>query len=119
MSYAHEFFPIQGNKVLAEIADERDRQDAKWGEQNHPDGTGHQGDRVMSDYLRTRCQRRFEQGAGTWRDILQEEMGEAYAESEPANLRSELIQLAAVVVAWVEAIDRRSRPASSVRGGVA
>jgi hypothetical protein len=57
MSYAHEFFPIQGNKVLAEIADERARQDAKWGEQNHPDGTGHKKFAVMRDAARAACER--------------------------------------------------------------
>lgn len=29
------------------------------------------------------------------------------AEKDPVNLRAELIQVAAVAVAWVEAIDRR------------
>ena len=31
----------------------------------------------------------------------------ALAEVEPAKLREELIQVAAVAVAWIEAIDRR------------
>lgn len=48
-----------------------------------------------------------EHGGLTWRHILAEEMFEALAESDPAKLRAELVQVAAVAVQWVEAIDRR------------
>lgn len=34
------YFDHQPKGVLGEIADERARQDARWGEQNHRDGTG-------------------------------------------------------------------------------
>lgn len=51
--------------------------------------------------------RRFKAGRGTWRDILAEEFNEALAESDPDRLRAELVQVAAVAVNWVEAIDRR------------
>jgi hypothetical protein len=43
-----------------------------------------------------------------WVDILEEEVAEAAAESDPAKLRAELVQVAAVAVAWIEAIDRRA-----------
>jgi malonyl CoA-acyl carrier protein transacylase len=43
----------------------------------------------------------------TWEHILTEEHYEAMAEEDPTRLREELIQVAAVAVAWVEAIDRR------------
>lgn len=33
---------------------------------------------------------------------------EALAESDPARLRAELVQVAAVAVCWIEAIDRRA-----------
>jgi hypothetical protein len=36
-----------------------------------------------------------------------EEVREAMAESDPAKLRVELVQVAAVSVAWIEALDRR------------
>jgi hypothetical protein len=91
--------------------DERARQDAKWGEQNHPNGTGDEpGSRLrakQADHAREVCQKHAADGTVTWLDILREELAEAFAESDPVNLRSELIQVAAVAVAWVEAIDRR------------
>ena len=81
--------------VLAEVRAERERQDAKWGEQNCHD---------------------FE-----WVSILAEEFGEAAQAANEANftsgnrrgdwshLRSELVQVAAVAVAWIECIDRRAQ----------
>lgn len=95
------------NPVLAEIARERSAQDAKWGEQNHPDGTGYPGMKADAELARKECQRQFAEGTGTWLDILSEEVAEAYAERDPAKLRAELLQIAAVAVAWIEAIDRR------------
>ncbi|WP_344144326.1 hypothetical protein, partial [Polymorphospora rubra] len=101
--------------VLAEIAAERARQDAKWGEQNHPDGTGPNivwaftgPAAYVAETARAECDRLHAEGHGTWRDILTEEVAEAYATDSPAALRAELVQVAAVVVAWVEAIDRRT-----------
>jgi len=104
MSY---FQPTERHPILDEIAAERARQVAKWGEQNHPDGTGGHGRLRDADAARRECQRQFAEGTGTWLDILDEEVAEAYAEEDPAALRAELIQVAAVAVAWIEAIDRR------------
>jgi hypothetical protein len=108
--------------VLCEVAAERERQDAKWGEQNHPDGTGRwrrvSGGEMRrdSDVADIRAERAIEdkdacdlaarEGRLTWRHILREEVSEAFAEDGDA-LRVELIQSAAVIVAWIEAIDRR------------
>jgi hypothetical protein len=94
--------------VLAEVAVERVHQDVKWGEQNHPDGTGRPGDNEESTRLRAACQANGPD-RDNWRDILAEEIAEAFAETDPVMLRLELIQAAAVAVAWVAAIDRRSR----------
>lgn len=96
------------SRVLAEVADERARQDAKWGEQNHPDGTGSPARVLDAEAARLECKRQFAEGTGTWLDVLEEEVSEAYAEADPDKLRSELIQVAAVAVAWAEAIDRRT-----------
>jgi hypothetical protein len=101
--------------VLAEIADERARQDAKWGEQNHPDGTF--PDRVwawtgpasyVAENVRKNCQELAAEGHVTWLDIALEEVAEAFETEDPAKLRAELVQVAAVAVAWIEAIDRRN-----------
>ena len=93
-------------KVMAQIAAERQRQDVKWGEQNHPDGTGLKYDVLMADVAKRACQANGPD-EDNWRDVLAEEVYEAFAETDPAKLRAELIQVAAVAAAWVEAIDRR------------
>lgn len=94
------------SNVLVDVADERNRQDDKWGIQDHPDGT--EDTFAMQRDIHTRlCNDAFSVGKGTWRHILSEEVYEAYAETDVAKLRVELIQVAAVASAWVEAIDRR------------
>lgn len=71
--------------ALTAVNAERDRQEAKWGQQNH--------------------------GDHKWSDILVEEVGEvskSLNEGDPEeHLVEELIQVAAVCVSWVEAIRRR------------
>lgn len=93
--------------VLAEVQAERARQDERWGPQNHPDGTGYPFSRAAADIARSNCQAAAEAGEVTWRLISNEEHAEAMAESDPVKLRAELIQDAAVKVAWIAAIDRR------------
>jgi hypothetical protein len=103
--------------VLVEIAAERERQNAEWGEQNHEDGT-HRARRMFADRARASCQDAAAAGDVTWLDILWKEISETFAEEDPDQLRAELVQVAAVTVAWVEAIDRRTekdaRPADSL-----
>lgn len=75
--------------VLVDVERERGEQDVKWGVQSHDDFT--------------------------WLAILGEEVGESnqaaldirFQGGTLAALREELIQVAAVAVAFVEAIDRR------------
>lgn len=74
-----------------EIQDERERQDLKWGEQNHS----------PADYL----------------TILMEEVGEASKAALEAKFggkdlklyRDELVQVAAVAVAMIECYDRNNK----------
>lgn len=90
-------------EILTELVDERQRQDAKWGEQNHP--------------------------MPVWMTVITEEIGEAseavlkwwfasdYTDkaNELANelridtIRTELIQVAAVTVAAIESFDRQRK----------
>jgi hypothetical protein len=104
------------DRILSEVADERDRQDAKWGEQNHADGTGpdvrwvigqNRPAWIAADAIRKWCDAAHQRGDGSWLNILHEEVAEAFAAPDTAALRAELIQVAAVAAAWVEAIDRR------------
>lgn len=94
------------SNVLVDIADERSRQDDKWGIQDHEDGTDVTFS-VQRDVHRRLCDDAFAVGKGTWRHILNEEVFEAYAETDPILLRAELVQVGAVTAAWIEAIDRR------------
>lgn len=111
--------------VIFEVQDERERQDAKWGEQNHPNGTGPKttpmaeivrgpGNAIVHRHYafglafqaKSATDEHAKSGALTYADIFLEEVFEALAEEDPAKLRAELIQCAAVAVAWVEKIDR-------------
>lgn len=108
-------------RILAEIKAERDRQDAKWGEQNHPLVhkslslqlmLGHYG--VHHErYAKLVCDTEHREGRGTYGSIIVEELSESLcAAYEHGNTspqcREELIQLAAVVVGAIEAIDRKA-----------
>ena len=94
--------------VLAEVRDERSRQDARWGQQDHPDGTGQYPEVTAAMAAVLATEHAAEGGYLDWLHILREEVAEAFAETDPAALRGELLQVAAVAVAWIEAIDRRS-----------
>jgi NTP pyrophosphatase (non-canonical NTP hydrolase) len=87
--------PMSSLPVLTDVGYERQRQENKWGEQNH-DG-------------------------GIWLAILTEEVGEV-AQAGLDNgwvgnrhLREELVQVAAVAVKWIECIDRRNSDARAAR----
>lgn len=95
-------------RVMYEVSQERVRQEATFGPQNHPDGTGNPEDLRNAITEKERCDAAHKAGTLTWYLILIEEVCEALAEVDFAKLRTELIQVAAVAVAWVEAIDRRT-----------
>lgn len=92
--------------VLGEVGLERTKQDQRWGEQNHPDGTG-EVYAHLSVFYRSVCDRKTALREVSWKDIFLEEVYEAVSESDEDRLRHELIQVAAVAVEWVESIDRR------------
>ncbi len=101
---------VSDETILAEIARERKAQDTKWGVQNHVNGTGHRFSVWLMNWAKRRCDRG---NPDTWEKILTEEIFESYAEADPAKLREELIQSAAVIVNWVGAIDRKTRLGST------
>lgn len=90
--------------ALDGVLAERDRQDETWGTVDHPDGVGSpdQITRAIDTREHTKSV-----AAITWADILDEECAEVLAARDINELRTELIQTAAVCFAWVEAIDRR------------
>jgi hypothetical protein len=69
---------------------------------------------------KARCEQRFGLGIGTYGDIFIEEVAEAIGAANEDRLREELVQCAAVAVAWIEAIDRRKAagPATADATGV-
>lgn len=93
--------------VLNEVHKERREQDKRWGEQNHQDGTGGKWAYEKSEDVKALCDQSRIDGQLSWSDILNEELCEAFAEDDQDKLRAELIQVAAVAVAWIECIDRR------------
>jgi len=92
--------------VLNEVYRERQAQAKKWGLQDHPDGTdiAYKG---LRNHYQMVCDIHHTTGKGTWLDILMEETYEAFTEENETSLRAELVQCAAVTIAWIEAIDRR------------
>lgn len=103
------------NRVLGEVLAERIVQHDKWGEQNHANGTGpwqplipygHDYATIAQNAKRTTDAHAKGPETLTYADIFLEEVFEAMAEHDPEKLRTELIQCAAVAVAWVEKIDR-------------
>lgn len=93
-----------------DIYRERMRQTDKWGVQRHPNGTGLgvewlRGRSIgwLREYAKERCQ----SNSPNWLDILMEEVFEAAAERQDEPLRYELVQVAAVVKAWIETLDER------------
>ncbi|WP_214316832.1 NUDIX hydrolase [Nonomuraea sediminis] len=94
-------------RVLGDVAAERAAQDARWGVQEFPDGTGGDGAAAAADAAKRLVGAAYDAGHLTWRDVLHEEVLEAFAEADPERLRAELIQVAAVAVKWVQALDRR------------
>lgn len=111
-------------EVLEEVSQERYKQNAKWGEQNHPDldpvllnrEGGCSPSRMAEHYeipsanrARTLCDMAAQKEELTWAHILIEEVAEVVGTNgDVEELREELVQVAAVAVAWIQAIDRRS-----------
>lgn len=104
---------IRTLNTTAEILAERSRQDAKFGaDREQPDGTGDGRATVYVEAMQKIVGRSMEDGSISWAAILLEEVSEALAEKPGSpNLRTELVQIAAVCVAWVENIDRRAESA--------
>lgn len=93
-------------RILHDVYDERERQERKFGEQHHPDGTS-ENYAGVANLSRDLCQEAVETDSLTWRHILDEEFSESVGEHDKKKLRQELVEVAAVAVAWVEDIDSR------------
>lgn len=98
--------------VIDDILKERSRQDELWGEQNHNDiNVSIKVAESCLELERLSNKLSVQRGQLTWRHILGEETAEAYLAAAQGNeeaLREELVQVAAVAIAWIEALDRRT-----------
>ncbi|RKS74247.1 putative house-cleaning noncanonical NTP pyrophosphatase (MazG superfamily) [Actinomadura pelletieri DSM 43383] len=93
-------------RVLADVAAERQAQDRMWGLQDFPDGSGPEFTE-RAEGAKRECAAAATRGELTWRHVLTEEFYEALAESDPEALRTELVQTAAVAVKWIQSLDLR------------
>lgn len=108
--------------IIDEIKLERQNQDKKWGEQNHPclnqSLLNREGGCTPQDMCEvyeipseTRakfmCDSSLENGTGTYAHIALEEFSEVISEFDIKKRRQELVQLTSVCVAWIESIDRK------------
>ena len=93
------------------ILAERVRQLTRWGVQHRADDTGGATLRGEAEQAKRTCQaaEKFVAGGAGWRLVLAEEVAEAFAETNPERLRAELVQVAAVAVAWIEDLDSREQ----------
>lgn len=107
--------------IIQEIVKERKRQTKKFGEQNWPvidqEVASQEPEMVCYFYglspeqeMKNQVDEMTKDGSLTYMDILQEELSEAVScGTNTENLRTELIQCAAVIVAAIESLDRNGR----------
>jgi hypothetical protein len=106
--------------VLDEVAAERARQEAKWGQCDYPSVDPDMANALASpericafygvpseSYAKASCQSADARGRCTFAHVAIEELAEALSAPDEGARREELVQLAAVAVKWIEAIDRR------------
>jgi len=98
------------DKIFEEIRAERQRQDEKFGEQNHRmvyDGFDVEMCKRTLETIRQHNKKFGEKGKSDWYFILAEEFLEAFAETEPEKQREKMIQVAAVAVNIIEYLDKK------------
>lgn len=102
--------------VLNELFLERTRQDRRWGQQEWPSvmDLPAQEDPCRAYGIPTEsvakasCDAEMRDGTCTWAGIALEEFCEVVSAGDDQSRRVELVQLAAVILAWIECIDRRA-----------
>lgn len=107
----------QTTRVLNDVRAERARQFARYGNNDDLlDGTGQAWLQPFSSASSREAERGFRDdyemrerwhGKPTWVRLVREEVAEAFQETDPARLREELVQVAALAVSWIEKLDAR------------
>lgn len=72
-----------------------------------PDGTGGVEAVAWADHQITATVRAAGEGTLTWADLVDAEAAVALSKTDPGELRGELLQLAATVLAWAADLDKR------------
>ena len=123
---ARERWQIATIAVLDKVFDERLRQVAKWGHNDDvEDGTGPGVAWLapFSEQPATVVQKGFREdyeahemvhGLPTWLQLVREELAEAAEADDAERLASELLQVAALCVSWIEKISRSVAAPSDV-----
>ena len=93
--------------AIEDVRDEIERVDAARGDDiATPFGTGADWWHA-AEMAKAECERAEARGEASFALALQEEVYEALAESDPDRLRTELVQVAAMALRWIRAIDAR------------
>lgn len=112
--------PVSRAEIFAEVEAERQRQHAKWGVQDLPSVPSLRRFKTRDaacimlgipteEGAKFLCNEALRLGHCTYAHIVVEELSEAVSAPNDATRRGELVQLAACVVQWIEAIDRRAQ----------
>lgn len=96
--------------IYTEIIKERQKQDEKWKEQNHPIVNKEVKRNFISEQsAKDWCDAASQEKCLTWGHIIIEEIAEALNAPNKESMREELIQCAAVIVAMIESLDRNGK----------
>ncbi|MDX2520558.1 MULTISPECIES: hypothetical protein [Streptomyces] len=103
---------LQG--ILSEIAVRRARQRTAFGGDEHrlPNGTGQHPETLDADVAQMVRDQAAEGGYLDWLHVVRASAARAYAEARPARLRADLVDLAAHVTGWIQALDHHTRTPS-------
>lgn len=122
MDAAHKTMARTAN--LSRVRAELEAQDEKWGETDHPAFTGPKAvdrseyfdkgmrdayNRELNDVRHANDIAKFTGGEIGWDTILREEVLESLTAETTADMKKELIQVAATALAWLEDIERQER----------
>lgn len=100
--------------IWGQILFERERQEAKWGQQNYPivldfknslDAYGIINEELAKEF----CENAVKNKELTWGNIIIEELSEAIHAKTKEEQRKELVETAACCVAAIESLDRNGK----------
>lgn len=124
---------VISNHIYEEILLERHLQDQKWGVQDHPSlspniikgPNSNSAERANRHYglppvdkAKYVADEAAKKGDLTWSHIAVEELAEVVSADNDIHRRHELVQLAAVCVAWIESLDRKMEKEKNGNNGI-